>query len=76
MMICQRIHGNDSVKLRECARLLSVRMTDVNNVAFFAKCSRSKMPDSTLRIRVREMENAENKSRRAMKRDGLLPCEN
>lgn len=73
MMLCQRFNGNDSVKLRACAALIAERMTDRANVEFFSKCARSKMPDSTLRIRVRQMQAAEDKSRKLMKRNGDLP---
>ena len=72
MMLCQRFNGNDSEKLRSCARKVSERMSNSANRDFFAKCANSKMPDSVLRIRVREMKSADDKAARQMKRNGDL----
>ena len=72
MMLCQRFNGNDSEKLRSCARKVSERMNNTANREFFAKCATSKMPDSVLRIRVREMKAADDKAARQMKRNGDL----
>lgn len=72
MMLCIKFNGNDIAKLRACAIKVSERMKNHSNREFFKKCATSSMPDSTLRIRVREMKAADSKAERQMKRNGDL----
>ena len=72
MMLCIKFNGNDISKLRTCAIKVSERMNNHSNREFFKKCATSSMPDSTLRIRVREMKAADNKAERQMRRNGDL----
>lgn len=73
LMLCMKEHGKDKAALKECARQLQGHTEDMNNRVFLADIRLAILPDAVIRIRLKELAQADNKARRQMIRDDVWP---
>ena len=73
LMLCMKEHGNDKAALKECARQLQQHTEDHYNLVFLRDVRLAFLPDANIRIRLKELAQADNKAQRQMIRDGVWP---
>lgn len=73
LLLCNKLHGNDTGKVRLCAERLLERAVDPHNRRFLREVIAARLPDAQMRLKIRQMREADAKAQKAMKRAGDWP---
>ena len=70
--LCIAFNGNDRQLLLSCLAKIRSRLVYPDNINFVSKVMATTWPDARLISRYRDMQRADQKTMRAMKKDGVL----